>query len=365
MNRLSKMLWFGFLATVLGATLGGCLFWQLTAERLISYCELDQSVVYSVRSGDRLYVKVGDVGTDSGQLEILDISNPFDVEEAQAGDMVDSPPVGFDRLFAYNGLVVTMGGPLITVIDPALPSGGQFVNELDMHDMPDNMMRYAVYGDYYIRMVNSDPGLELTVNVYSMSDIVGSPSPAPISTLTIPGSTLAAGTAAAVHGTVLYLASPPTFHVIDLSNVNTPTEMATCPLPDLARTGNALAIQGRYAYILPSPSAQTIVYGTEGDTDPGDAVIVDVGSSTAPRVVTSIEGVGGPCAVSGSYLLARSGKSIDVYDLSDIADPKYLKPLNVRLSATAIHVDGDYALVPEAEPQQRKGVATVLIAPYR
>ena len=337
-----------------------CLFWQLTADRLVEFYPLRGMVVYSIRVGDRLYVCTEVDDSVNRQITILDVSDPLELQEVDAVGLDYFGHAAFERIAVYNDFLILEAGSVMRIADAMQVPSRAYQDWYDFHDTHDQQARCLVHGDYLVRIVNFTYP-DLTIHVYAMSDILTVQDPPIISTLTVPGSSVDSSTAAAIAGDSLYIATGNSFRIVDLADINNPTEVSHCGVPTLGLTGNRLTVAADRVYILPGD-----VYTWDwGNGDDGEAIAVDVSDHSAPSVAFTIESVGAPSAVSGNYLLTRSGQSIDVYDMAGGADANRVATLNVRLETSAIHPVGDFALVTEARPYHDGGVGTVLLAPYR
>jgi len=337
----------------------GCVLWQLTADRLVSYFPLSDSASYSVKVGDRIYLRTGEYGSMQYGVTILDTSDPLDLQEVNAVGLEYLAPLWFERIDVYNDFLILESGAQIAIVDSMQIPSGDIQDWHDFHDTPDQHSRCVVYGDYLVRIVNSTD-LDLTIRVYAMSEILYNPDPPLVSTLTLTPGIVNDATAVALQDNLLYVASTNSLHIIDLTNVNAPAEISSCVLPALESTGNHIEFGDGLVYVLPGDICDYFVSDTHGIV-----VAVDVSEISTPTIAFTVESVAVPSAISGNYLLARSGESIDVYDLSDGAASKYVKTLNVRLGMSAILPMGDFAVVPEANVRRSVGVGTVLLAPYR
>lgn len=338
------------LVAVLGLSLSGCLFWQLTAERLLSCLTMDESIGAFAKSGDRLYLVCGDSWEPTAYLEILDVSDPvaptyagqpYSFTKATMG--MPSISVSGDRVFLSGSdmMVVDVSNPSAPTTVKAFPLGGTC----------------CVAGGYLV-VVGAASYPDLTVKTYALSDLVNPtpPSPVPVGSLTVPAAGGAViGKLVTAEG-MLYVFSELAFTIVDLSTMSSPVCVSATAFSSSVWDGKGLALKGNCAYL-------SYAYQGSDGRETGDVMVVDFSNRAAPRQVDFLENVGATIAVSGNYLLTQKTNTYDpikVLDISDVFAPRPVASLNVRKSGDWILPVGDYALV-----LSYRQIATALIAPYR
>ena len=346
------------LVAALSMPLACCLFWQLTADRLLSCFAVDESISGIAKSSDRLYLVCGDGWVPTAFLEILDVSDPV------APTFVGQP---------YSFTKATMGMPSISVSGDRvfLSDSNMLVVDVSNPSAPTNVKTFSlggfgggstccVAGGYLVAVVNSSPNL--LVKTYALPDLVNPtpPSPVPVGSLTVAGVGRVGNGQVVIADGILYLFSEMAFTIVDLAAMSNPVLVSLTVFSSPIWDGKGLALKGNCAYLSYSyPDSDAGASGPES----GDVMIVDVSNGAAPRFVDSLEDVGATIAISGNYLLSQKQKGMDaikVHDISDVLEPRPVASLNVRKTGDWILPVGDYALV-----LYQREIATALIAPYR
>lgn len=349
-GRALRTLCRALLVAVPSLSLSCGLFWQLTAERLVSSFPLQKSIAGAAMDGARLYLACGYSWEPGLTLMTLDISDP--VALASIGEPY---PLGISsvRSVSVSGDRVFLSGSSLAVVDVSNPSAPTTVKTFSLGASSGGSI-CSVAGAYLIAVVSSPP--DVLVKVYDLSDLVNAapPFPAPVGSLTLPGDSLDWGAQALIVDRRLYIFSSSAFTIVDLSVIATPALLSATPFYDGVSGEKGLALKGGCAFL-------GCEYG-EGFSRSGETLILDVSNGAAPVYLATLEDLGAAMAVSGDYLLSASpvtGGSLVVHDISNAFVPRYAATLNVRKSGESILPLGDYVLLLDS------AISTVLIAPYR
>jgi hypothetical protein len=343
---------------VLGLPLSCCLFWQLTAERLLSCFAVNESISGVAKSGDRLYLVCGDSWEPTAFLEILDVSDP--VAPAYVGKPYSftKPTMGMPSISVSVDRVFLSDSNLL-VVDVSNPSAPSTVKSFSLGGSV-RESTCSVAGGYLVAVVNNPP--DLLLKTYALSDLVNPtpPSPVPAGSLTVAGVGGIGDGQVVIAGNILYLFSQSAFTIVDLAAMSNPVLVSMTVFSSPIWDGKGLALTGNCAYL-----SYAYEEPHEGDQyrETGDVMIFDVSAGAAPRYVDHLEGVGATMAISANYLLSQKTNSFDpvrVHDISDVFSPRPVASLNVRKTGDWILPVGDYALVLD-----NNQIATALIAPYR
>lgn len=234
---------------------------------------------------------------------------------AQIGLGTNSPT---DKLSILNGSILQRGGISGRLYTPGFVGGISLADSATDLDIQGN----------YAYVVTSATG-----NDFHVVDISSVTAPVQVASINL----VTNARAVTVRGKYAYVGTTATgddFHVIDISNPLAPVEVASL---EMDASVNDIVLVGQYAYV-----------GTDAAGD--DFHVIDVSNPLVPVEVSSInlaDSVNG-IAVQGRYAYVATtllGDDFHVIDINDPLNPLEISSLDLPATANKVVVNGQYAYV--------------------
>ncbi len=263
-------------------------------------------------SGPYAYV----IGTGSGELRVVDLTDPYSPEQVGSLMIGGSPRTAIVRgRYLYVTDVLSDDLKVIDIINPNAP---QIAGSISLVGIPiglDVVGRYA-----YVTDTSSDD--------LKIIDISDPSSPSVTSSVPLGSEPYAL----IIQGAFAYVVDPTNslLRVVDVSDSTTPIVVGTLNIGSQSRN---VAMVGRYAYI----------------TRPGELRVIDVSDPSLPSLASTLAVPGSPnrLFVSGgmAYVLDVSLDALWSVNVSRPSDPVVAGFLDLGDSSSGIAVNGQFAYV--------------------